>query len=119
MERNRQDNESYINGSHSSSRVKEPNTVGVDLAAIAIRLAKGETSITDANGNVTTKGAGEATLTANCGTMKKTIKVTVTSKDKSNTLVYSIKITKDASKVNIIPYDITYREILRYLSFCV
>lgn len=34
------------------------------------------------------------------------IKVTVTSKDKSNTLVYSIKITKDAPKVNYIPYII-------------
>lgn len=32
------------------------------------------------------------------------IKVTVTSKDKSNTLVYSIKVTKDAPKVNYIPY---------------
>lgn len=34
------------------------------------------------------------------------IKVTVTSKDKSNTLEYSIKIAKDAPKVNYIPYII-------------
>ena len=45
----------------------------------------------DDNGNVTTKGIGEATLTANCGTKKVSIKVTVTSEAPS--VQTGIKIT--------------------------
>lgn len=45
----------------------------------------------DDNGNVTTKGTGEATLTANCGTKKVSIKVTVTSEAPS--VQTGIKIT--------------------------
>ena len=45
----------------------------------------------DSDGNVTTKGTGEATLTANCGTKKVSIKVTVTSEAPS--VQTGIKIT--------------------------
>lgn len=46
-------NESYIDGNFSSGGSAR-NLVGVDLGAIAIRLANGETSVTDKNGNTWT-----------------------------------------------------------------
>lgn len=46
-------NEQYIDGNFSSGSSAR-NLVGVDLGAIAIRLANGETSVTDKNGNTWT-----------------------------------------------------------------
>ena len=47
-------NEQYIDGNFSSGGGGARNLVGVDLSAIAIRLANGETSVTDKNGNTWT-----------------------------------------------------------------
>lgn len=47
-------NEQYIDGNFSSGGSSARNLVGVDLGAIAIRLANGETSVTDKNGNTWT-----------------------------------------------------------------
>ena len=47
-------NEQYIDGNFSSGGSSARNLVGVDLSAIAIRLANGETSVTDKNGNTWT-----------------------------------------------------------------
>ena len=47
-------NEQYIDGNFGSGGGGARNLVGVDLSAIAIRLANGETSVTDKNGNTWT-----------------------------------------------------------------